>query len=53
MKHEHSHEGHSHSGHNHSHGESTTNLGIAFFLNLGFAIIVVDKFGGNYIGCRA
>ena len=41
MKHEHSHEGHSHSGHNHSHGESTMNLGIAFFLNLGFAIIEI------------
>ena len=41
MKHEHSHEGHSHTGHNHSHGGSTRNLGIAFFLNLGFAIIEI------------
>lgn len=41
MKHEHSHEGHSHTGHNHYHGGSTRNLGIAFFLNLGFAIIEI------------
>ena len=32
---------HSHAGHQHSHGESTKNLGIAFFLNLGFAIIEI------------
>ena len=30
---------HSHTGHQHAHGESTKNLGIAFFLNLGFAVI--------------
>lgn len=41
MKNEHSHEGHSHAGHNHSHGDSTKNLGIAFFLNLGFAVIEI------------
>lgn len=43
MKNEHSHEGHSHAGHNHSHshGDSAKNLGIAFFLNLGFAIIEI------------
>lgn len=43
MKNEHSHEGHSHAGHNHSHshGESAKSLGIAFFLNLGFAIIEI------------
>ena len=32
---------HSHTGHQHEHGESTRNLGIAFFLNLGFAIIEI------------
>lgn len=32
---------HSHAGHQHAHGESTKNLGIAFFLNLGFAVIEV------------
>ena len=41
MKNEHSHEGHSHAGHNHSHGDSAKNLGIAFFLNLGFAVIEI------------
>ena len=41
MKNEHSHEGHSHAGHNHSHWDSTKNLGIAFFLNLGFAVIEI------------
>ena len=32
---------HSHAGHQHAHGESTKNLGIAFFLNLGFAVIEI------------
>ena len=32
---------HSHTGHQHAHGESTKNLGIAFFLNLGFAVIEI------------
>lgn len=29
---------HSHAGHQHAHGESTKNLGIAFFLNLGLPL---------------
>ena len=32
---------HSHTGHQHAHEESTKNLGIAFFLNLGFAVIEI------------
>lgn len=32
---------HSHTGHQHGYGESTKNLGIAFFLNLGFAVIEI------------
>lgn len=47
---------HSHTGHQHAHEESTKNLGIAFFLNLGFAVIEIvggnmDQFGGYYFRC--
>jgi len=33
--------GHLHTGHQHGHEESAKNLGIAFFLNLGFAVIEI------------
>lgn len=41
MGHDHSREGHRHSPVGHAHGGSTKSLGIAFFLNLGFAIIEI------------